>query len=363
MNNKETLSLHKNESSLLNFVMNKKWSWLRHFILILIIGLNFSLLNIDGLKRFALHVNVPFKVILIGNAAMAFWALIIIYINLYIIFPVFFKQGKYLYYAICIIALVVFFFLVIYTIQQINVKYYGKDAKDAISLSVFGFIETVMYPLVFLASTTGYRLFKIWIVDQKKFAALEKSQLNTELTQLKNQVNPHFLFNTLNNLEVLTKTNPEKASQIILGLSDVLRYQIYDSQNETVLLSKDIEIIQQYIELEKIRRDHLITSIKIEGNTNGIIIPPLLFINFVDNAIKHSNSRGGSFIHILFKVIENEVDFTIINSTSTLTPDEKNSGLGLVNITKRLQLLFGDKHSLKIKENGNQFEVHLKFPV
>jgi sensor histidine kinase YesM len=301
----------ENDSAILLFIMNKKWSWLRHFILILIIGLNFSLLNIDGLKQFAQHVNVPFKVILIGNAAMAFLALIIIYINLYIIFPVFFKQGKYLYYAICIIALVVFFFLVIYTIQQINVKHYGKDAKDAISLSVFGFIETVMYPLVFLASTTGYRLFKIWIVDQKKFAALEKSQLNTELTQLKNQVNPHFLFNTLNNLEVLTKTNPEKASQIILGLSDVLRYQIYDSQNETVLLSKDIEIIQQYIELEKIRRDHLTTTIKIQGEVTKILIPPLLFTNFIDNAIKHSNSRGNSFIHISFIVENNEVFFTI----------------------------------------------------
>jgi hypothetical protein len=358
-----TLSLDEKDSSLLRFIMDKKWSWLRQLFLAFIIAVNYELLNIEELRLFAQKVNVPLKVLFIGNCIMASFALLIIYINLYILFPLFFKKRKYLYYIAGVILLIVCFFLCNYTVQRFNVEYFGKNREHAIPFSFMGFIQTVMYPIVFLASTTGYRLFKVWIVDQKRYASLEKAQLSTELAQLKNQVNPHFLFNTLNNLHVLNKTNPEKASQIILGLSDVLRYQIYDSQHDTVLLSKDIEIIQQYIELEKIRRDKLNASIKIEGKISGILIPPLLFINFVDNAIKHSNIRGESFINILFKVEKKALFFSINNSKSQSKIENENGGVGLANITKRLQLLFGSEHTLTIHDETNFYEVQLKFPL
>ncbi len=351
------------DNPFLNFIMNKKWSWVRQLILALVIAINFQLINIDKLSQSAKYANLSFNILYFSNALMAFIAFLIININLYVFFPIFLKKEKYFYYILSIFSLVVTFYLANYTIQQINIQKFGKKNEYAVSISIMDFIETVMYPIIFIASTTGYRLFKVWIVDQKKFAALEKSQLNTELAQLKNQVNPHFLFNTLNNLHVLTKTNPDKASQIILGLSDVLRYQIYDSQHDTVLLSKDIEIIQQYIELEKIRRDNLKASIKIEGKVAGILIPPLLFINFVDNAIKHSNVRGESFITILFKVEGKQLYFNITNSKSISKNNNENSGVGLANITKRLQLLFGAAQNLIIKEEVDFYEVQLNFPI
>jgi LytS/YehU family sensor histidine kinase len=255
------------------------------------------------------------------------------------------------------------FFLSTYSLQQILVADFNKDKEYAVTFKLVTFIQTVMYPLVFLASTTGYRVFKTSLIDQKRFAALEKEKLHTELSQLKNQVNPHFLFNTLNNLHVLTKTNPDKASQIILGLSDVLRYQIYDSQHDKVLLAKDIEIIQEYIDLEKIRRDYLNASVTVEGNVNGKFIPPLLFINFIDNAIKHSASSGEAFIHVLFKVTGNELYFEVVNSKPTHKLRAENGRVGLPNIIKRLELLYGRAHTLQLLDEAQQYTVKLKIPL
>jgi LytS/YehU family sensor histidine kinase len=220
-----------------------------------------------------------------------------------------------------------------------------------------------MYPLVFLASTTGYKIFKTWIIDQERFATLEKEQLKSELTELKNQVNPHFLFNTLNNLHVLIKTNPDKASDIVFGLSDVLRYQISDSQNDKVSLNKDIDIIEQYLELEKIRRDNLVIKITKEGVINNVMIPPLLFTNFIDNAIKHSLSRDASWIQINFNVKDDFLYFEISNSKSVNKIQTENTGLGLVNVKKRLELLYGSSHSIEMNDEKLVFTVKVKLPI
>jgi hypothetical protein len=351
MSTSEIFQIKEIDSPILRFIMNKKWAWVRHLLLVIIIALNFELFNTDDLEIYAKSVNLSYNNFIVGNSLMAIFALVIIYVNLNFLFYAFLKKGKYFYYTIGVFLLIFLFFIASYTMQQIFVEKFGKKIEHAVALSFVGFIKTVMYPVVFLASTTGYRLFKVWIIDQKRYASL------------KNQVNPHFLFNTLNNLHVLTKTNPDKASQIILGLSDVLRYQIYDSQHDTVLLGKDIEIIQSYIEIEKIRRDNLKASIEIEGKVTGILIPPLLFINFIDNAIKHSNVRGASFINILFKVENKQLYFNITNSKAQVKIENKTKGVGLANITKRLQLLFGEKHNLTIIDNENTFEVQLNFSI
>jgi LytS/YehU family sensor histidine kinase len=171
------------------------------------------------------------------------------------------------------------------------------------------------------------------------------------------------LFNTLNNLHVLIKTNPDKASNITLGLSDVLRYQIYDSQHDEVILLKEIDWIVQYLELEKIRRDDLKTNIKIEGNASGILVPPLLFINFIENAIKHSNTRNEAVIDILFKIENKKLYFEIENTKSvTKTGDEK-GGFGLTNVRKRLDLLFPNVYELEILELEKVYTVKLNFPI
>jgi hypothetical protein len=353
-----------NSNPILLFLTSKRLSFVRHILFILAVALIYNLLTPETVRMYAEKVNVSFEAFYIGQFIDMLFSLILVYFNLYFLFPRYFKKGLYTHYLIGILMSAVLFFLVGYFLQQIYVIYFGKLEKYAVKFTLLDFVEFSMFPIVFLCATTGYKVFKEWISDQKRFAELEKEQMNTELNQLKNQVNPHFLFNTLNNLHVLTKTNPDKASDIILGLSDVLRYQIYDSQQDKVLLKKDIDIVTQYLELEKIRRDNLTINIKTEGTINNVLVPPLLFTNFIDNAIKHSVSREPSFITIYFNNRgEGVLYFEIINSKSMSNIKPESVGMGLANVKKRLDLLYGKAHTLEIVDEKLLFTVKLAFPI
>jgi hypothetical protein len=344
------------------FLFNKRWAVIRHAFFVLTILYAQGFLN-NQLREHAKFVGVNYEAFFIGQLIDCIIVIFIIYINLYFLFPRYLRKGLYLKYLLWIFMLSTFFFFSGYFTQRIYVWYFGKNDKYATHLNWTDFADTMLLAIAFICLTTGYRVFKSWVIDQQRFAALEKEKINSELEQLKNQINPHFLFNTLNNLHILTLTDPPKASNIILGLSDVLRYQIYDSQNDKVLLKKDIEIIEQYLELEKIRRDNLIVDIRTEGSMVGILIPPLLFTNFIDNAIKHSNNRGGSVIKILFIVSKIELFFEIINSKSDQNNVLEKNGLGLSNAKKRLELLYGNKHKLEIVEQENTYNVKLHIPI
>src|SRR5688572_18982903 len=156
-----------------------------------------------------------------------------------------------------------------------------------IQFSLVYFIQIGTVCAVLLGSVVGLKVFKKWIIDVQRMNELHQTNLKTELEQLKSQVNPHFLFNTLNNLLVLTQTDVGKATQVLLGLSDLLRYQLYDSAREKILLSKDIAFIQNVLDLEKIRKNDFDFTIHTEGDIDGHSLPPFLFIPFVENAIKH----------------------------------------------------------------------------
>jgi Histidine kinase/GHKL domain len=349
---------------ILNFITDKRWAFFRHLLLISVIAADYNLLSPSQIALYAEKVNLSFRVFYIGQLLSMFISVAMLYLNLYFLFPAYLKKGKYVHYiaSISFIGTIVFF--VNYFIQQIYVQYFGKFSAYAVQFTLSDFLSNFFYPMAFVGGTTGYKIFKTWVADQQRFTELQKENLNTELTQLKNQVNPHFLFNTLNNLHVLTMTNPEKASEIILGLSDVLRYQIYDSQNDKVLLSKDIEIIRQYLDLEKIRRDNLQIFMSVDGNATNISVPPLLFINFIDNAIKHSNTRGESSINIVFQIKNDRLFFEISNSKSLVKSNlEESNGFGLENVKKRLNLLYGSEHNLEISDEETRFHVKLNFPL
>jgi sensor histidine kinase YesM len=360
---KMSVSTNNTSNPIIKFLTLKRWFYLRHFLLFTALALVYNLFSPESIALYAEKVNVPFKVFYIGQFIDLVFSIVLIYFNLYFLFPRYFKKGLYNHYLIGVFITAVISYLSGYFIQQIYIDYYGKINKYALEFTFEDFIGSVVFPIVFLCATTGYKVFKEWIADQERFTTLEKEKLNSELSQLKSQVNPHFLFNTLNNLHVLIQADPNKASDIVLGLSDVLRYQIYDSQHDKVSLSKDIEIITQYLELEKIRRDNLTVNITIDGNTNNIFVPPLLFTNFIDNAIKHSLSREPSFINITFKIMDKNLYFKIVNSKPDLKNKEEHSGLGLGNVKKRLELLYRKGHTLDIIEEKKSFLVNLKFPI
>ncbi|MFM2387537.1 MAG: hypothetical protein RL660_2294 [Bacteroidota bacterium] len=346
-----------------SFLVNKKFTWLRHGVFALILAIVYNLLDPEEIRKFAELYNTPYTILYFGFIIQYIFSLGLIYFNIYFLYPRFFLRGQVNKYFAGVLVAGAIFFLVAFFIHKSYVTQYGAKEEKGIDFSFSSFINVTLFPIIFLLATTGYKIFKQWIADQNKFAEMQKEKLITELQQLKSQVNPHFLFNTLNNLNVLIGTNPTKASEIVLGLSDVLRYQIYDSQHELVLLSKDIEIIKEFLEIEKIRRDNLEYKIHAAPNIASLRVPPLLFTNFVDNSIKHSISRAKSSINISFYTEDEYLYFNISNTKPSVSIEKIQGGLGLVNIKKRLDLLYGDKHTLQIRDEENTYTVTLKIPV
>lgn len=192
---------------------------------------------------------------------------------------------------------------------------------------------------------------------------LQQANMRSEMEQLKSQLNPHFLFNTLNNVNVLTQTDPVKASQVLLGLSDLLRYQLYESAKENILLSKDIEFIRNLLALEKIRKNDFTFEVKTEGNTDNIKLPPFLFMPFVENAVKHgASSVGHCYISVLFQIKGSQLHFSCENSKPVVKSNFP-GGLGLKNIVRRLELLYPGKHQLNISDTKEKYIVQLILPI
>jgi LytS/YehU family sensor histidine kinase len=217
----------------------------------------------------------------------------------------------------------------------------------------------------FLGTSTAIKLFQRWIIDKSRIYELENSTIQSELEQLKNQITPHFLFNMLNNTNVLINTEPETASRVVLMLSDLLRYQLYDSSRPAVLLSSDIRFLTDFLELEKIRRDRFEFSISDSSGIPNLLVPPMLFIPFVENAVKHS--AGGtcsSYVHVTFRTAGNVLYFSCINSIPAIPCSSKTAGgIGLANIKRRLELLYGADFSLKMNEKKNIYHVNLQLKL
>ena len=164
----------------------------------------------------------------------------------------------------------------------------------------------------------------------------------------------------LNNANVLIKRNPEEASKVLFKLEDLLRYQINDSSRERVALASDIHFMNDFLNLEKIRRDHFQFTMDQEGDIDSIWIQPLLFIPFVENAVKHSfDSEHPSSVHFSFKVEENRLEFRCENTMPAVAVSNKVGGIGLANIQRRLGLLYPDRYELKQIENENRYMVTL----
>lgn len=219
--------------------------------------------------------------------------------------------------------------------------------------------------VVFLI-TTGFYFFKQWFIERQKQDEIANQQLDTELKLLKAQINPHFLFNALNNVYSLTQVEPEKAGEMVLKLSEVLRYMLYDTEKDKIYLEKEISNINSLIELHQIQYDNrAIIDFTISGNTNNILIHPMLLFPFFENAFKHGNlfQLENSFIHSSLEIIENILHFTIKNTFIENTSKDKVGGLGIENVQKRLLLFYPYKHQLEIMKQEKVFKVNLKIEL
>lgn len=287
----------------------------------------------------------------------------ILYFNLLVLTPRYLEKEKYPKYLAGVVGLILFTLLGIMALQAVFYNFEGiKELNDGFLVALNLTSSTFSIGLM-IAGTSTLLLLRHWIGYGQRIGELESTTLQSELKHLKRQINPHFLFNMLNNANVLIKKNPEEASQLLFKLEDLLRYQINDSSKDRVELSSDIRFLNDFLNLEKIRRDRFEYVLSKEGDINKVSLPPLLFIPFVENAVKHNpDSDNASFVHISFKVWNNELTFQCTNSKPPQPPEEskaKPGGLGLKNIKRRLELLYPGKHALKIEDNESNYKVSL----
>jgi LytS/YehU family sensor histidine kinase len=210
----------------------------------------------------------------------------------------------------------------------------------------------------------------VWVAVSLKFVQMwyEKRQLavQSELSALKSQIHPHFLFNTLNNLYALTLKQSAKSPSIVLGLSDILRYMLYECSTDNVALKRDVEIMQHYVELEKVRyEERLDLNFSVSGRITDQRIPPLLMLPLIENAFKHGTSETveDAWINIDLSVTGHKLKFKISNS-KPLESDKKTGGqIGLDNVRKRLALLFPYAHQLQVFDEEEIFVVILQLDL
>jgi len=209
--------------------------------------------------------------------------------------------------------------------------------------------------------TMSIKLTKNWLESRRREQLLEKEKLENELKFLRSQLNPHFLFNSINSIFVLIHKNPDMAQEALAKFSDLLRYQLYECNEIEIPLEQELRYLQNYIELEKLRLDTRSVKLNVkiaEPPSNNFSIAPLLLVPFVENAFKHASS----WININLGFEGEKMLFTIKNGSS---PERKSrpivasNGIGLKNVERRLNLIYPDAHQLEINNGQDEFSISL----
>lgn len=236
------------------------------------------------------------------------------------------------------------------------------DGSNSLSNLYFMIMFLVVPVFIFLSWLT--RITHDLIINTIRKEELEKQAVQAELYYLKSQINPHFLFNTLNNIHTLVYKQAPTAPEAVMRLSSLMRYMIYESNAPTVPLSREMTYLEDYISLQQLRyKKNPVVDLRIEGVTDSSHIAPLLFIHLLENAYKHSPARlEPGDIKVSIEVKEDELAFKLINPIGKNPGNkfEEIGGIGLPNVQKRLTLLYPEQHNLEIMNSGDVFEVILK---
>ncbi|MFI3281904.1 MAG: sensor histidine kinase [Rikenellaceae bacterium] len=308
--------------------------------------------NIDsyGVARFTLNVVIPLMFIYL--------------LNYTIIIPQFlFGESKMIFFVANAI-LIVLLLVGSYSISEFDVlgDLRPKDAPHRDGQSMVFLVRDLINYVLMIGLVTALRLSERLQQSEEALREAESAMVKAELANLRSQINPHFLLNTLNNIYALTAIDTDKAQKTIKELSDLLRYILYDNLNERVLLRKEVEFLKSYIELMSIRlprKVQLTTEFKI-SQSRETYIAPLIFISLIENAFKHSVSGNGEgYITICFEESEQlgEVTLSIKNSNHAKQDHDKSGhGIGLEQVRRRLELLYGGgSYRWSVEQNKDEY--------
>jgi len=294
-----------------------------------------------------------------------------VYINLLLLIPKFLKQKNYIFYIFWLIVLLTAIslliqFLFIFPLRNM-IGFHNLTSFDTNLHSAY-FFSTLLY----VSITSFLKLIKDWLSLQDvnlKLVKIEQQKLEAELKTLKGQLNPHFLFNSLNNIYSLALTKSDKVPELILKLSDLMRHIIYESKENYISLEKELDFVNNFIELQRIRTSEK-TKIQyeIKGTIPSAKIAPLLFEPFIDNAFKHGLPGAGSsdFINISFNFENKDILLFILenNYAEIFNHKNVNSGIGLNNVRQRLKLLYqSEDYKLNIFKKDNIHRVTLELKL
>ncbi len=337
-----------------NFIFQQLFFWLISVVLFTVVLIytrgDFNFYSID----LRLTINI---LITIGFLAIS------VYINLLWLIPVFFNKRKFFLFFLLELANILLFILLNYFVTYF---FEGGNHPNFIT----EFIAEFILILLFLIVSTLLQVMRDSITLQDvelRMKEVQKQKIESELRALKAQVNPHFLFNTLNSLYSLSLDKSEKAPEMILKLSDLMRYVIYESNDDLVPVSKQLEFLQSYVYLERLRADeNLQIEFEVKGNNRELKIAPLLYIAFIENAFKHGSrvKSDNPFIHIAFDLEhEDRVGFFIENRMEAVREKTSSGGFGLSNVKKRLELLYPGRYELNIREISSVYRAELTILV
>lgn len=293
-----------------------------------------------------------------------FFYAFLVYFNLIYLIPNYLARHAFMYFGL---VLAVCALITPIEVLVFYLKFYNQPIYRArlVETQLWFFIGNVIVTFV----STVLRVIMDWWRYQNEKQVLLTQTMQSELRFLKSQINPHFLFNTLNNLYALTLKKSDKAPEIVLKLSEIMRYMLYECNERRVHLTKEIQYIYNYLDLERLRQPkEADIRFVVEGQISDQMVAPLLFIPFLENSFKHglnNQLQGGGFVRLRLTVAGEDLEFFIENSKAERLPRQdhpRSGGIGLVNVRQRLQILYPENHTLLIQDEPHRYAVtlHLK---
>ncbi len=288
---------------------------------------------------------------------------LLFYLNLFYLFPKYkSKKLNVINYSLWIIIVVILLSVLENTFDYLFAVFKTKD--NNVSLQIGELLTTSIINLFFILLSVLYSIIRDWLKMEVVKRKLTEENLKLELNYLKSQISPHFLFNSLNNLYSIALKNDDKETASGLSkLSTLMRFMLDKSDKTTVLLDEEIEYLKSYVEIQKLRfleSDDINISFTIIGKTSHFNLPPFLLINFVENAFKHGvDYKALSEINIKIKIEGNELLFKIDNTNQDIKKTDTDLKVGLQNVKKRLDLIYGNNYDLIIKSDSQTYVIEL----
>ncbi|HLT92920.1 MAG TPA: histidine kinase, partial [Membranihabitans sp.] len=297
---------------------------------------------------------------ILSNLVLTVFFAAIAYVNILYLIPQYLFTRKTFLYVVFLLMGIVLITPVYISLQLLIYSHYPDKANQY--YSNIGSILLLQFFVALLSLL--YAIIIDWLKKRSEVLQLYTTNIETELNFLKTQINPHFLFNTLNSIYALALKKSDEAPDLILKLSEIMRYMLYDCNEDSVPLDQELSYLKNYLDLEKFRKgNNNEITFTVDGNPEGKSVAPLLYITFVENAFKHGvNNVDKGYVRIHFRILEDRLYFEIENSVSPQIHLYKlhsgSGGIGLENVRRRLKLLYPEHH-LEISKNIDRFRVEL----